>query len=337
MIAAFVSATAVPGVLALGSGVFADGGSRTAGAKRASQVFRVASLSWPAGALGLASTASLVGWQQRTSGALSSGLWAYDVRTQRPVEIVSAGNVGLNAGPPSMSAGLVAWSAKAPGSKHEHTVVKAFDRYSGRLFTVTGHGTLPRVSGTRIVWVTHAGDGRGTHNGWAVLNALTDDRYAVATSARVRELAVCGPWVTWVAGSSSAGSVWATRDRGSTRHELAAAGSHVAIDGRRIVWSRRTRDGETAIVAWNLRSAHSKVLCRVDGAVSSLSLAANLAVWRRSTHGGEIWAYDFNRHRAYVVSAGGGEQAGPVLVGHTAYWADKRSGQWELYGRALQP
>ena len=60
-------------------------------------------------------------------------------------------------------------------------------------------------------------------------------------------------------------------------------------------------------------------------------------VWVQDSGRGDIWAYDFDRRRAFAVCSDGAEQASPVLVGRTVFWADRRSGQWELYGRALQP
>jgi hypothetical protein len=59
-------------------------------------------------------------------------------------------------------------------------------------------------------------------------------------------------------------------------------------------------------------------------------------VTRKAT-GSKVWVYDFNRGRAYPVSTHAGEQASPVIVAGTVFWADDRSGAWELYGRALQP
>ena len=50
-----------------------------------------------------------------------------------------------------------------------------------------------------------------------------------------------------------------------------------------------------------------------------------------------MWAYDFNRRRAFAVCDNGAPQANAVVVGRTVFWADKRSGEWELYGRSLQP
>jgi hypothetical protein len=35
------------------------------------------------------------------------------------------------------------------------------------------------------------------------------------------------------------------------------------------------------------------------------------------------------------VCANGAAQADPVIAGRTVYWADRRSGRWELYGKAL--
>jgi hypothetical protein len=336
VIAAFVSASTVPGLLAFSTGVLPGRALHAAELKKASQEFRVTSLRWPQAPLGLTSTSEVVVWVQRAGGNASGGLGAYDVPSQRPAQLVDASSVGQNAADASMSDDFLAWAAQTSGGAAGHTGVKALDRYSGRLFTVTGHGTRPSVSGNEIVWVTTKGDGGHARNGFAVLNAVTDEHFAIGTSTHVREVALCGRWIAWIMGPSTATSVWTTSNRGAKRVRL-AAGTHVAIDDRRVVWAARTVAGETVIAARDLRSARTTTLCRVKGEVNSLSLANGVVVWSQSTGDGDIWAYDFGNLQAFPVCADQSRQACPTLVGRAVFWADKRSGQWELYGRALQP
>ena len=111
----------------------------------------------------------------------------------------------------------------------------------------------------------------------------------------------------------------------------------MAVDRRRVVWAARVGKDGSAIVVWNQRTRHAKELCRVSAHARSLDLDGDFVVWAQDSGGGDIWAYDFSRRRAFPVCGDAAEQASPVLVGRTVFWADRRSGQWELYGRALQP
>ena len=80
------------------------------------------------------------------------------------------------------------------------------------------------------------------------------------------------------------------------------------------------------------------MLCRVVGTVSSLALSRRHAAWvtTRDTTGPQVWAYDFDAGKAFTVSAESSRQASPVIVAGSVYWADDRSGHWELYARSLQ-
>ena len=95
---------------------------------------------------------------------------------------------------------------------------------------------------------------------------------------------------------------------------------------------------EAAVVSWDRSSRRTKVLCRVDGSVSSLVLSHRHAAWVTTSDaaGPQVWAYDFDTGKAGAVSAESSRQASPVIVAGTLYWADDRSGHWELYARSLQ-
>ena len=97
-------------------------------------------------------------------------------------------------------------------------------------------------------------------------------------------------------------------------------------------------DGRSAVVSWDRRSRRTKVLCRVAGSVSSLVLSRRYAAWVTTSDaaGPQVWSYDFDTGKAGAVSAESSRQASPVMVAGTLYWADDRSGHWELYARSLQ-
>jgi hypothetical protein len=187
------------------------------------------------------------------------------------------------------------------------------------------------------VWIDTGSGRRAPRTTVAGRNTVTDERFVVASDGVVREVAAWGPWVVWTSGPRDAAHVWVTDRRKQGRRQLSATGAAVAVDRRRVVWAARASEGETAIVAWNQRTRRSTVLCRVRAGVRSLDLQGGLVVWAQDSGSGDIWAYDFNRRRSFSVCSAGAQQASPVLVGRTVFWADRRSGQWELYGRALQP
>jgi len=285
---------------------------------------------------GLTATSDYVAWEQRTAGGASSGLWAYDVRTQRPVQLVGARQVGRATGSLGMSDNVVAWVARAPGDARTPPAVRACDIDSGRLFTAAARGVLPAVSGDTIVWATIA-DAHGARNGVAGLNTVTDASFTLSAPGRVRQLAACGSWVAWTCGRLTAPAVWAADRRTARRFRLGSAGTGVAVGKTRVVWATTNGRGDTAIVAWTMRTRRVEQVYRVRGEVRALSMAGNLAVWQQADGGGDIWAYDFGRRKALAVCTNADPQACPVLSGRTVFWADRRSGQWELYGRVLQP
>jgi hypothetical protein len=336
VIAVFVSASTVPGVLALSTGLLGGDSLPASTSKSASGEFRVTTLGWPHDALGLASTPELVAWQQRSAGGASAGVWTYDVRSQRSTLLIARRNVGRNASELSLSDHVAAWTAHIPGSAKGTVGGRAYDTDALRLFTVAARAYHPVVSGDDIAWVTRR-DGAGTQNSVTGIDTVTDAQFVIRTGERVRSLALDGRWVAWISGPPSRTTVWAANVRRPMHYQLATGATAVATDGQRVVWAARAGSGETAIVAWNTTSNASKEIYRARGAVSSLALSNNVVVWQQGTGNGDVWAYDFNRRRAYAVCDNDAEQECPVLVGRTAFWADKRSGQWELYGRVLQP
>ena len=338
VIAVFVSASAVPGLLAYTTGILPTAGdSSHSDALIASPEFRVTTLSWPDKALGLTSTPQRVVWEQRSGEPATSGLWAYEIERQIPFRLLSPRNVGRSSGFPSMDGATVAWAARAPGKASGLLQIRAFDSDTRRRFTVSTHGADPQGSGNTIVWIDTGGERRAPRTTVAGRNTVTDERFAISADGVVREVAAWGPWVVWTTGPREAANVWATDRRAGTRYQLSRAGTGVAVDRKRVVWSGKAGKSDSVIVAWNQRSRRSKELCRVPAHARSLDIEGDLVVWAQDSGGGDIWAYDFGRRRAFPVCDQDGKQARPVLVGRTVFWADHRSGQWELYGRALQP
>jgi hypothetical protein len=338
VIAVFVSASAVPGLIAYSTGILPSARQNSdTSPMSASPEFRVTSLSWPDKALGLASTPQRVVWEQRSGDRAASGLWAYEVKTQLPFRLLGPRDVGRSDGFPSMDRTTVTWAALPRGADDGPLQVRAFDTDTRRRFTVAAHGAGPGGAGNTIVWIDTGGERRAPRTTVAGRNTVTDERFFIAADGVVREVAAWGPWVAWTSGPQDAAHVWVTDRRRQARYQLSAAGAAVAVDRRRVVWAARAGKHESAIVAWNQRTRRSKELCRVPAGVRSLDLAGDLVVWAQDSGGGDIWAYDFDRRRAFPVCSAGAEQASPVLVGRTVFWADRRSGQWELYGRALQP
>lgn len=333
VLAVFVSASAVPGLLAYSTGMFAAGATSDDGPLRASAEFRVTSLGWPGEALGLATPAQGVVWEQRSSDA-AGGLWTYDVPSQQASRVLRPAELGRTAGPPSASGTTVVWTVRAADGGA--TRVRGFDSQTQRWFTATTHGTSAVVTGDTIAWVDTS-RGRGSaHTGVAGLDAVTDARFTLDTGGRVREVVATGGRVAWLA-AGTGGGVWVAERRTGRRSRLATSGTGITMDTRRLVWASHLAQGAFAVRAWNPRSRHSKELCRARGRVSGLALGNGLAVWVQDTGRGDVWAYDFNRRRAFAVCDNGAPQANAVVVGRTVFWADKRSGEWELYGRSLQP
>ncbi len=338
VVAAFIAAAAVPGFLAYSTGLLP--GPTRASADSSAAITGVAhsvrSLAWPEEALGLTATNSAVLWEQRDPSAAVAGLWSFDVRTRRPERVLRRTATGRSAGFPSASGEVIAWAAWAGRRGAGPPQIRAYDTASTRRWTAAPAGRDPLAAGDCVLWVEpDAGDGNDAIRG---SNALTDEDYSVIADGRIRDVAAWGSWAVWVTGRGTSGAVWAGSYRRGPRHKLAAAGTAVAIDRHRILWAAPVGRRSSAVVSWDRHSSRSTVLCRVAGAVSSLSVSRRYAVWvtTRKATGPQVWAYDFGAGKAFAVGAGDGRQVSPVIVADTVYWADDRSGHWELYARSLQ-
>lgn len=338
VIAVFVSASAVPGLMAYTTGILPSAGRGVdADPMSASPEFRVTALSWPDKALGLTSTPQRVAWEQRSGDRTVSGLWVYEVQRQLPYRLLGPRDVGRSNGFPSMDGATVTWAARPGGADDGPLQIRAFDIDTRQRFTVTAHGAAPQCAGNTIVWVDTGGRRRAPRTTVAGRNTVTDERFAIGVDDVVREVAAWGPWTAWTTGPRDAAHVWVKDRRRTARYRLSAAGTGVAVDERRVVWAARVGKDGSAIVVWNQHTRRSKELCRVPAHARSLDLEGDLVVWVQDSGGGDIWAYDFSLRHAFPVCSDDAAQTSPVLVGRTVFWADRRSGQWELYGRALQP
>lgn len=335
VLAVFVSASAVPGLLAYSTGVLSSGASSEDGPLRASGEFRITSLDWPDRALGLAATARGVVWEQRSSDAATSGLWTYDVPSQQASRLLRPADLGRTVGAPSASGTTVVWAARSPAGNGVR--VRGFDSQTGRRFAAAAQGVSPAVTEQTIVWVDTGGVRGRPRTSIAGLDLITDARFGFSTPAVVHDVVAVGRRVAWLGDAAAGAPVWAADLRTGRSSKLAAGGTALAMDARRLVWASRPSDGETAIAAWNPRTHRSKELYCVAARVSDLALGDGLVVWVQGTRGGDVWAYDFDRRRAFAVCDGGAAQTDAVVVGRSVFWADKRSGDWDLYGRSLQP
>lgn len=337
VVAAFVSAAAVPGLLAYGSGIIPSRGATSHDAQYASAEFRVTALAWPDGGLGLAATPERVVWEQRTTQRATRGLWAYEVGEQRAYRLLASPYVGRGSGFPSASGSTVVWVVRTSAGGPAATLVRGYDSLTGRRFVVAARGTAPTATGDVVVWI----DASGRHGqpGTTMIgrDLVTDRRFVLRTRVSAHAVVARGSWVVWRAGSGAGTQVWAA-DRGSgRRYRLSGSGTAIATDTQRALWAARVSPDESAIMAWDLLSHHTAELCRVPGRITDLAADDDLAVWVQDTGNGDVWAYDLARGRAVPVCTGPAAQTSPVIVGHTVFWADRRSGRWELYGRALQP
>ena len=335
VVAAFTAMVLVPGYLAYSTGVLPGPTQASAGSATdsAGAAYRVTSLVWPEQALGLTATGTAVLWDQRDPSPDVAGLWSYDVRTGHTGQVLGRVRTGKAAGFPSASGEVIAWAAWAGRRGAGLPRIEAYDPDSTRRWTVAqaGHGLA--TAGDTVLWVERRAGGDDAIRG---SNSLTDEQYFVTAHGRVREIAAWGSWATWIGGRGKTRAVWAGSYRDATPTKLAPAGTAVAIGRDRILWAAR-RPHSTSVVSWDRRSSRSTLLCRVDGAVSSLSASPRYAAWITGGKGAapQVWAYDFDARRAFAVSPGDSRQASPVIVADTVYWADDRSGDWELYARPL--
>ncbi len=339
VVTAFLALAAVPAYFAYTTGVLPSPAQASADSATAAQgvAHPTGRLVWPVEPLGLTATNTTVLWEQRDPSASVAGLWSYDVRTQRTVRVLGRSATGKSAGSPSASGDVVAWAAWAGRRGAGQPQIQAYDAASTRRWTVAQAGSDPTVAGKNVIWVEPGGTGgndliRGS-------NSLTDEEFSITARGRLRALAAWGTWAVWTAGHGKTGAVWAGSYTNAARYKLAAAGTAVAIDRDRILWASQAGRHSTAVVSWDRHSRHSKVLCRVVGTVSSLALSRRYAAWvtTRKATGSQVWVYDFGAGKASTISAGDSRQASPVIVADSVYWADDRSGHWELYVRSLRP
>jgi hypothetical protein len=338
-VAAFLALAVVPAYFAYTTGVLPGPSQASAESSTAARgvAHPVGGLAWPVEPMGLAATDTTVIWEQRDPSPSVGGLWSYDVRTQRTGRILGRSATGKSAGFPSASGDVIAWAAWAGRRGAGRPQIQAYEAASTRRWTVAQAGSDPTVAGESVIWVEPGGAGesdliRGS-------NSLTDEEYSITAAGHVRAIAASGSWAVWIAGHGKSGSVWAGSYTGGARHKLAAAGTAAAIDRDRILWAAHVGRHSTAVVSWDRHSSRSKVLYRVVGTVSSLALSRRYAAWvtTRKATGSRVWVYDFGAGKASTVSARDSRQASPVIVAGSVYWADDRSGHWELYARSLQP
>ena len=337
VVTAFAAMALVPAVFAYTTGVLPGPAQASAGSAvaPAGGARAVASLAWPKGALGLTATDTTVLWEQRDPSESVAGLWSYDVPSGATKKLLERSELGKAAGFPSATGDLIAWAAWTGRRGDGPPAINAYDTASLRRWTVTRRGRAPIAAGDSVVWVA---PGRGGDDVIRSSNALTDGEYSITADGRVRDVAAWGSWAAWISGRGTTGAVWAASRHGATRYRLAAAGTAVAIDQDRIVWAAAVSRHTSAIVSWDRRSSRSTVLCRLAGSVSSISLSRGYIAWvtARDATGPQVWAYASDTGKASVVDGSRSRQASPVIVAGKVYWADDRSGHWQLYAKSLQ-
>jgi hypothetical protein len=338
VVAAFLGMAAVPVLIAFNTGFLpgpTQASAESTGPATTSSA-AVTTLDWPDEPLGLTSTDTAVIWEQRHRSAEVAGLWHLDVRTGQKLRLLGRKSIGKSSGFPIASGQLVAWSSWAGRRGVGPPAIQALDTGSTRRWEVAPTGRDPAVADDVVLWVDPGGS--GTDDVIRGIDAITDEEYRLTPGGRVRPLAGWGRWAAWISGHGGTREVWAGSFRGSTRYRLAAQGTAVAMDRDRVVWAAAAGRHSAVIVSWDRRANRSTVVCRVRGTATSLSLSDGHAVWvtTRKTTGPRVWACDLELGKAYPVSDAAGRQVSPVIVDETAYWADDRSGRWELYSRSLE-
>jgi hypothetical protein len=214
--------------------------------------------------------------------------------------------------------------------------VQAYNSLSTRRWEAATAGRTPAAAGALTIWAEPDPRRRGSDVIRGV-STLTDEEFQIAARGRVSALATSGRRAAWLAGRGDTHPVWAGSFTKADPRKIGDDGTAVAIDRDRIVWAAAVGHHTTSIVAWDRRQERSVVLTRLPGTTSSLSLSRSHAVWVVTTQssGSQVWAYDFRTGNAYPVSTAGGRQVDPVIVAGSVYWADDRSGRWELRSRSL--
>lgn len=339
VIAVFAAASAVPGLIAYSAGIFPSSARSADATGVAGAEFRVTSLAWPTQSLGLGATADLIAWEQRDRSKPVAGLWAYDVQTQKTYHLLGQHSAGRGGGFPVVSGSTVVWAAW-PGRRGAGTpTIEGYDDATMRRWTVAERGQKPAASGATIVWIARGAGKTPGDDAVGGVDTVTDETFSLPVKGRLHEIAAGNRWASWVSRRGDRTRVWTASLREGSPRRLSAKGTAVAMDRKRVVWAAPRGTDTTAIVAWNRKSGKTTELCRVKGVAAQLNVNRRAVVWMTTGKNGDgdIWTYDFKRGRAYEVSSHAGKQTSPVLAGTTVFWADRRSGQWELYGRALQP
>jgi hypothetical protein len=338
VLAAFLAMAAVPAYLAWTAGFLPglqQASAESTGPATTSSA-AVTPLAWPKEPLGLAAGETRVYWEQRDRSVDVAGIWYYDVPSGDTERLLGRNAAGKSGGFPAAGGHLVAWESWAGRRGRGPAGIQAYNLEIAHRWRVAEAGRAPRVAGDVVFWVEPDGGSRGNDVIRGV-SALTDAECALETGGHVKSFAAWGPWAVWISGKGSTGEVWAGSFRSATRYRLAARGTTVAMDRERVLWAAAAGRHSTAIVSWNRRSSRSKVLCRLRGVSSSLSLSRHNAAWvvDRKATGPQVWSCDFELGEATPVSEAGGRQVSPVIVAGSVYWADDRSGRWELYSHAL--
>lgn len=329
-LALLAAACAVTALIAHGSGI-AGTAARSPGVPGATGPEElVTSLEWPADGLALAATTDGVVWEQRSRSPHVSGLWRYDPASGLTRRLLARRDLGRATGALAAAGSTVVWTSRPDGHAAD-TRVCAFDSLTGRRFIATRHGTAPGVSDRGVAWVD--GSRRFGRPGTVVvgLDPVTDAHFNVSAGLEVRRVATGGRWVAWLGGRR----VVALDRRSGETFRLTRQATAMAMDGRAVVWAALLSSGRTAIMTWDLGTRRSQSLGRVDGTVTDLALSDQLIVWRQKSNGGDVQALERLTGRLIPVCTTPAAQSAPVVLGRTVYWADRRSGEWELYRRTL--
>jgi hypothetical protein len=335
VLAAFALSFVAAGLIVYSTGVLTPAARSEQSATAAGPGVPVTPLAWPGRALGLGATSSGVVWEQRSPVRTVSGLWLYDTTRGGDVtRLLARADMGRSDGTVVAAGSTVIWTGSARGAGRSDGRLYGLDLYTARRFTAARHGAAPAVFGETVIWVDSSR--RYGAPGTAVVgdDLVTDERFVVRTGGAVVQAADAGGWTAWLAGDAK-GTLYAVDRRHGTRHRLDTHGTALAMDSARLVWAARTGGGRTAVMLWDLSRAQSRELFRVRAGVTGLVLSGDLLAWQQDSGRGDVWAYDLRTHRLLAVCATAAVQVDPVIVGRTVFWADRRSGHWELYRRVL--
>jgi hypothetical protein len=335
VLTAFAGTLIAIGLVAYSSGIVAPSAQSAPGVAGVGEGLSVASLAWPGRALGLAATSGGVVWEQHSRAASVNGLWLFDA-TRGSVRRLLSTTAMVRPGAVLTACGsTVIWSGRERGSGRPDGRVCGFDLLTQRRFTAARHGAAPAAGKNIVVWVVGAG-GHGTPGSTvAGLDLVSDARFTLDTGCEVRQVAATGHWIAWLGCGADAGTLCALDRRTGRTYMVARHGTALALDENRLVWASPERGGRTAIGLWDTSRRRSQRLLTVRGDVGHLVMSHDLLAWEQTSNAGDVWAYDLPSRQAFPVCATAAAQTDPVVVGRTVYWADRRSGHWELYRSAV--